>query len=227
MEDEKVKIYFKEKAKEFDQIYDEEGTFLKKISNKLFRKGMKERFNATIRQCMDLKNAKNAKTVLDIGCGAGRFAFPLEKEGFSVLGIDYSSEMIGMANGYLEHYKKEAKRKPAITFEVSNFMQNFDEKNKYDISIALGVFDYIRHPAPFIKKMSSVTKKGMIMSFPKKITPQAPIRKIWLMTRSCPVYFYTIKDIKRILAEAKISNYKIMSVSAGYQVLAEPSRRAG
>ncbi|SRR3989344_3136174 len=221
----KVQIYFEEKAKEFDDIYDNSGSLIKKISNNVFRKGMHERFEETIKQCIELKNKKNAKSVLDIGCGAGRFAFPLEKEGLSVLGIDYSLEMINMAKDYLERYKKEVNRKPEITFEVSDFMEDFGEKNKYDISIALGVFDYIKSPLAFIKKMNSITKKGMILSFPKKITPQAPIRKFWLFLRNCPVYFYTVKDIKNMLSEIGISNYKIKSVSAGYQVLAEPSNR--
>lgn len=223
-EDKKVKFYFEERAKEFDDIYDNSGDLIKKISNKLFRKGMKERFDETIKQCIELRDKTGAKSVLDIGCGAGRFAFHLGEKGFSVLGIDYSSEMINMANGYLAMYKKAAGKSPEIAFKVSDFMADFDEKSKYDISLALGVFDYVADPVPFIKKMSSVTKRGMIMSFPKKMTPQAPIRKFWLFFRKCPVYFYTENNLKSILSRAWISSYKLKSVSAGYQVLAEPHK---
>ncbi len=220
IQSEEVKIYFKNKAKEFDDIYENSGGLIKIISNKLFRTGMAERFDLTIKSCVDLKNKKKARDILDIGCGAGRFAFPLERAGLSVYGIDYSSEMIDLANLYLKRYKQKINRIPKIKFEVSDFIKDFDKKRHYDITLALGVFDYVKYPLFFIKKIKDITKKAIIMSFPKKITPQMPIRKLWLLLRHCPVYFYTLNEVKKILEQSKIKNYKIWEVSAGYQVLA-------
>jgi 2-polyprenyl-3-methyl-5-hydroxy-6-metoxy-1,4-benzoquinol methylase len=41
----------------------------------------------------------NKKAALDIGCGAGgRFVYELEKQGFSIQGIDISNEMITLAS---------------------------------------------------------------------------------------------------------------------------------
>jgi 2-polyprenyl-3-methyl-5-hydroxy-6-metoxy-1,4-benzoquinol methylase len=223
IQEDEVKSYFKVNAEEFDEIYENKGNFVKTISNKFFRGGMKERFDLTIDSCIELKNRKKSKTILDIGCGAGRFAYPLEKSGFEIFGIDYSSEMIELANSYLNNYKREMKKDPKIKFEVSDFMKDFSIKNSYDVSIALGVFDYIKTPSPFIKKMKSVTNELMILSFPKKLTPQMPMRKLWLLLKKCPVYFYTKKEVKQILEESEIYNYSIKEVQAGYQVTADIS----
>lgn len=223
IQNQKVKTYFEDKAKEFDDIYNDNGSLGKKLANKLFREGMRQRFNWTLKSCLELRNTKKAKTVLDIGCGAGRFAFPLEKMGFDFLGIDYSAEMIRMANVYLESYKKRMGSVPRIKFEAKNFMKDFDKNKKYDITIAMGVFDYVKHPADFIAKMKHITKDAMILSFPKRYTPQMPIRKMWLALRHCPVYFYTKNEVIKILKKAGVNKCAIGDVSAGYQVYAEIS----
>lgn len=224
IQDRKVMQYFIDNAREFDDIYDNEGTLVKKVANGLFRRGMHQRFFMTVQFCMSMKEKQEAKNVLDIGCGAGRFAFPLEKAGLSFFGMDYSSEMIAMANYYLERYRKKINRRPRIKFDVSDFMVDFDTSKKYDITLAIGVFDYVESPTPFIKKMANVTNKFMVLSFPKKMTPQMPIRKIWLMLKNCPVYFYTKREVETILKKAGINRYTIKSISAGYLVFADLSR---
>ena len=67
----------------------------------------------------------------------------------------------------------------------------FSPEEKFDVTLAIGVLDYLKTPLPFMKKMKDVTRGIMITSFPAKYTPQMPIRKIWLATKDCPVYFYT------------------------------------
>jgi 2-polyprenyl-3-methyl-5-hydroxy-6-metoxy-1,4-benzoquinol methylase len=216
IKDQKVKTYFKVKAKEFDDIYSDENSLLKKFTNSLFRKGMKQRFNQTINECV---LSGKGKSVLDIGCGAGRFAFPLDKKGLKVTGIDYSSEMIEMANLYLKRYEK-INGKSKIKFKVENFLDETSEKEKFDISIALGVFDYTKDPVPYLKKIKKITKEKAILSFPKKFTLQMPLRSFWLYLRNCPVYFYTRSSIERVLNQSGIKHYKIISVKAGFQVTA-------
>lgn len=51
--------------------------------------------------------------IFDLGCGTGRTTFPLKQQGFDVVGIDLSKEMIGFA-----------KRKyPSVDFRVMNACQ--------------------------------------------------------------------------------------------------------
>ncbi|TFE31630.1 class I SAM-dependent DNA methyltransferase [Cohnella luojiensis] len=47
------------------------------------------------RRCWD--NYGMPKTVVDLGCGTGNMAIPLARSGFSVFGIDISSEMLSVA----------------------------------------------------------------------------------------------------------------------------------
>ena len=63
---------------------------------------MRERFDLTL-QIM----RSGETSVLDIGCGAGRFTIPLAERGMKVVGIDYSSEMIRLANEYVRVHSEE------------------------------------------------------------------------------------------------------------------------
>ena len=99
-------------------------------------------------------------------------------------------------------------------------MKNYESKEIFDITIAIGVFDYIRDLIPFHEKMKALSKKKMIASYPAKNTFQMPLRKIWLWTKKCPVYFFTEKKIKSIYQALNITNYEVLKISAGYFVKA-------
>lgn len=212
-QDKEVKDYFERAAKDFDDIYDNTGGIVKKTANKLFRKGMKQRYDITIELC-----GRDKKTILDIGCGAGRFCIPLAEKGMDVTGIDYSQEMIKMAEELLKKYNEKKGRFLKIKYICGDFIK--DHFKPYDITLALGVFDYLNDPLLFLNKIKEVTKCDMIISFPKKMTFQMPIRKIWLKTKKCPVYFYTEKDIINLMNSAEIKDYRIIDVAAGYVVRA-------
>lgn len=215
-QDKEVQIYFEEKAKDFDDIYDNRGGIITKLANAIFRSGMKERFNVTMKIC-----GIGNKKVLDIGCGAGRFAIPLAQRGMAVTGVDYSEEMIRMAKTYLKNYESRINKKLAIDYVCTDFLTKFKSKQKFDITIAMGVFDYLKDPLTFLKKMKEITRGITISSFPKKYTPQMPIRKIWLLTKNCPVYFYTRNSLVKLYRSAGFKNFRIINVAAGYVVLSK------
>lgn len=216
--DEKIKNYFDRIAEEFDNIYDNEGNITTRITNKLFRKGMSERVTLTLEECGNIEN----KSVLDIGCGSGRISFKLAKKGAKVTGIDYSNSMIELAKKHQLQLKNND-----VEFKCCNFMDNFPENVSYDISIALGVFDYIEDPVPFLSKVNKITKNKIIASYPAKFAIQSPLRKIWLMKRKCPVFFYTKNSLNKIYSRAGIKKLKIITVpkgiltASGYLVISE------
>lgn len=213
MESEEVKKHWelRNTAEEFDSIYDDKGGIITRAANRIFRKGMKQRFNLVLRLC-----GSKGRTLLDIGCGAGRFCIPLGERGVIVNGIDYSNEMIKIAKKYLDNYCKRTGKKLNVTYECSDFIRDFAPKNKFDMVIAIGVMDYIKEPLKFMKKMKSCAKEKALVSFPAKFTPQMPIRKIWLMTKKCPVYFYTKNQVKKLCFDAGITKYRIIDIDAGY-----------
>jgi 2-polyprenyl-3-methyl-5-hydroxy-6-metoxy-1,4-benzoquinol methylase len=213
-----VKNYFEDTAKDFDEIYDwisgNQENGLKRIINNIFRKGMKERFILTLQEC------EPDKTTLDIGCGSGRITLYYAAKGAKVIGIDYSSKMIDLANEYLRKYRKIMHNRLNISYLCYDFLEDFNSKEKFDVTLALGVFDYIKDPIPFLKKMKILTKEKMIASYPAKLTFQMPIRKIWLATKRCPVYFYTEKMIDSMYKSIGINHMEIIKISAGYFVKA-------
>ena len=214
----KVKQYFEVGAKDFDDIYNwmsgTQDKSLKRLINKLFRKGMVERFKLALEEC------ESNKTILDVGCGSGRISIALAELGARITGIDYSLQMIELAKEYLKKYEIENNTKLNIKFIYSNFIQNYNNAEKFDVSLALGVTDYIQNPIPLLLKMKDLSKEKLIVSYPAKFTFQMPLRKIWLWTKKCPVYFYTKKRIKAIYNSINLTYYEIIEVAAGYFVKA-------
>lgn len=196
--------YFDRIAKDFDNIYSNRGNLVGKFINKAFRQGMYERAVITVQECGNVGN----KSILDIGCGSGRIALPLAKKGAKVTGIDYSPRMIEMANAYL----KELNATVNAEFLCTDFMEDFPDNQSFDITLALGVLDYIKSPLPFLNKMKSLTEEKMVVSYPAMLTLQMPIRKVWLWTRGCPVYFYSKKRLTKIYKRLGINSYQIISM---------------
>ena len=219
MEQNKVKSYFEDIAQEFDNIYDNEGTAITKITNKLFRKSLYERMPISLEECGDIKN----KTIIDIGCGSGRLCYILAKENaLKVTGVDYSQQMIDIAKDFVS--KKGFQEK--VELKCIDFFTKFETDNLFDISIALGVFDYIQNPKKFLLKMKSVTQEKIIASYPAKYAFQAPIRRVWLYSRKCPVFFYTESQLQNLYEELGLKEIKIIKtplnslIPTGYVVSA-------
>lgn len=70
------------------------------------------------------KLIKDAKTILDVGCGTGRLSIPLSTEGFDVVGIDVSMEMLAIA-------KKKAGDRKNPRFEIAD-LRTYVPKEKFD-----------------------------------------------------------------------------------------------
>ena len=217
----KVRSYFELRGKNYDEIYDwiEDNNYnkvLKKILNKFFRKGMIERFKLVLKEC------NFNKKILDIGCGSGHMSLNLAEKGSDITGIDYSKHMLHLAKDYLRIYKEKRKKNTElkIKYIYCDFMENYNVKEQFDITLALGLFDYIKNPLPFLKKMKGLTKEKMIISYPSKYSIQVPIRKLWLLTKKCPVYFYTKKKILSMFHSIYIKDFKIMKIPAGFFVVA-------
>lgn len=201
-----TKDYWDSVAEDFDTYYQGEKDALRRAIDKIFRKGMTERFTLTLDECKNVKG----KRILDIGCGSGRVAVELARRGAYVTGIDLSMNMIGMAKSMAEKYDVADR----CTFIADDFAGHmFGEK--FDISIALGFFDYTKDASRYLRKMRSLTTEKCVMSFPSKFAFQVPLRLLWLKSRNCPVYFYTKNEIKRLLS-ALFPRFKIKNISALY-----------
>jgi len=79
-------------------------------------------------------------TIIDVGCGTGRFVFQVAKHFNSVVGIDLSSRNIKLANTILSQSKQTN-----ISFvhgDAENLMKHFDKKFDYS------TISYVIHEMP-------------------------------------------------------------------------------
>lgn len=99
--------------------------------------------------------AKNgAKTVLDMGCGTCGPMIKLLKQGFDIKGFDFSEEMVQAGK---EELKKEG-FDPERVFCAD--VEGFDIAEKFDASIALGVFPHVLDEKKSLLGMKSVLNKN-------------------------------------------------------------------
>lgn len=108
-------IEFNYYAEYYDLIY-EDKDYKKEVS-----------FVHDIIQCHN----PNAKSILDLGCGTGRHANLLEKNGYTIIGLDKSDRMISMANSTIHNNPNKK-----LTF-IKGDVCTYDLFNEFDVITAL------------------------------------------------------------------------------------------
>ena len=145
----RVKEFFEKRVEKFDSIYAPEKKLIWKILDFLFRRSMQKRFELTLQE---LKDAK-AKKILDIGCGSGRYSIALAQNKIYVSGIDFANKMIEQAR----IYAKVKGLENFCNFVVGDFL-DYQFTDKFDISIAIGFFDYVKKPIKYLQKIDCKMK---------------------------------------------------------------------
>jgi len=203
-----IKNRFEKDAVAFDAIYSKENGEFHTWFNKTFRKPVFERFDVAFRTLSDL----NGKTILDIGCGSGIYSINFALRGAAkVVGVDFSHAMLNIA----KNRAKEQQVESICDFQLNDFNKiTFNEK--FDYSIAMGVFDYLQDPISFLRKMKSVTKNTIIGSFPGYSLIRGPLRKLrYALTSKGSVHYYSRADMERIIHEVKFQHSEIIPVKTG------------
>ena len=185
----KVQEYFERIPLAFDRIYRQNRGPLGNTIERWRRRSMFERFRMTFEFCGDVRG----KRILDIGCGSGRYTIELARRGANVIGVDFSRPMIELAT----RLAQEAGVTARCRFFVGDILQ-LPLEGCFEVSLAIGVFDYVRNPQPIIARMRQLTGRQMIASFPVRGHPLTAIRKLRLWLAGCPVYFYTREDVQRL-----------------------------
>lgn len=196
--------YFHRKIQDFDDIYRDDKPGLISFLNRTIRASVRLRFDLAFKMIGDI----SGKSVLDIGCGSGRYMFESIRRGAAkAVGLDAAAGALAMAGkmasdfGVADH----------VEFIETDFM-DFDTDKKFDIVFAVGYFDYIFDPVTHLKKMSGLSNGILYASFPKLWSPLSAIRKIRLALNRCPVRYYSKGRIRKIMREADITNYEIRTI---------------
>jgi SAM-dependent methyltransferase len=152
------------------------------------------------------------KSVLDIGCGSGRYMFRAAQNNAEyIAGID-------AAPGALEEARKIAADlgiKKKMEFIEGDFLDCVPDR-KFDVIFAVGYFDYIFNPVDHLKQMVELSNGAIYASFPKRWNILTITRKIRLALNRCPVSFYSKKNIIETLKAAGIENHELKSIFRDY-----------
>jgi 2-polyprenyl-3-methyl-5-hydroxy-6-metoxy-1,4-benzoquinol methylase len=196
--------YWNNEADAFQRIYTHRKSKMSNILDSVFRKDMYERFVFTIKHCEPVKD----RTFLDVGCGNGLYTFELaRKRARRILGLDISEVMIGLC--------KEASETQNLN-DRCEFIQTdlleYKSNEKFDVSFGIGLFDYIRDPAPVLKRMREMSTDKVILAFPRYWTWRAPVRKVRLNARGCDVFFYTKSRLNELMRDAGYKRHEVHKV---------------
>jgi ubiquinone/menaquinone biosynthesis C-methylase UbiE len=191
----RVKHHFDRQYRQFDSFYREKKGICSKIIDRIFRRSMQLRFEKVLEEVRPYENA----TVLDVGCGTGRYAIALAVKGIrKALGIDFAQNMIDEANRLARQLKVDH-----ICFFVKGDFKQMNMDETFDHVFAMGVFDYIADPVPFIKKMVQCAKKRVMVSLPTSGGIIQKLRKFkFEKIKKCPVFFYSEEDVRQIAHQA-------------------------
>jgi 2-polyprenyl-6-hydroxyphenyl methylase/3-demethylubiquinone-9 3-methyltransferase len=101
----------------------------------------------------------DAKTALDIGCGAGLLAEPLARLGATVSGIDASPELIATAQAHA------VSAGLAIDYEAGDISQ---VRGQFDLITCMEVIEHVADPASFLRSLAERLASGglLILSTP-------------------------------------------------------------
>ena len=159
-------------------------------------KAMYVRMNAALEL---LKPHLSGKTVLDVGCASGRFAFQLLNAGASkVYGVDISPDAVQMA----DDQRKQAGLGDRLEFSVADVVHPSDPLPKSDLVTALGVIEYFdaRDMSAFLGNLRT---EFFFLDFPdlrrRKQFPTWQLRQVYMRVHRLPgVYLYRLEDFAEL-----------------------------
>lgn len=212
--EQRVKSHFHQDARRFDAIYEEQKGPVSRFIDNVWRGVVRRRFELTLRSLEPLEG----KTVLDVGCGSGRYCIAFAARGASrVVGVDFAPAMIEIANDL----SARAGVADRCEYRVGGFPEAVPD-GPFDYSTALGFFDYVPDPGAMVKAMRERTRSTMIMSFPKSTEWRVPLRRLRFRVAGCPLFLYSERRTRDILAEAGIDRFDWIPLDRDYIVVARP-----
>jgi ubiquinone/menaquinone biosynthesis C-methylase UbiE len=214
---ERTRVYFESTALSFDSLYKEEDRFWYYV-NHVFRPALYERVRLTVDEMIELRDF----TVLDVGCGSGRNSVKFLKAGARhVVGIDFAESMLGLA----KQYSAVTGFASQCDFVLGDAL-TYPFPQKFDVVVALGVFDYLREPAEMLRRMAGLASHKVIAGFPAYTLIRGTQRKVRYWLKGCPVYFQSQKQLRAICHEVGLDDYRLVPCGgAGYLLVARVGSR--
>jgi SAM-dependent methyltransferase len=176
-------------AVEFDKLYARSWEHRIPYFGRVLREGLERRENGALAYAGDLKG----RTVLDLGCGVGRFALRAASLGATVHGYDLSASAIDIARAKAA----EAGLSERCRFEAADLARV--EFPAADVWFDLGCFQYIADVRPILERLTHVPRffSELPQSGHWQNLPRLLYRRL---LKGNPYYTYTEADIHRAFA---------------------------
>lgn len=210
--EQRVRSHFHADARRFDAIYEDDKSAITRWVDGVWRGVVRRRFDLTL----DLLEPLAGKSVLDVGCGSGRYCIAYALRGAArVVGVDFAAAMIELALEHSGRYGVDDR----CEFRAGLFPDAVPD-GSFDASSAMGFFDYVEDPAPIIARMREMTRSTMIMSFPKRREWRVPIRRLRFLLSGCPLFLYSEANVREILSDAGVNEFEWIELDRDYVVSA-------
>ncbi|HYL37232.1 MAG TPA: class I SAM-dependent methyltransferase [Bryobacteraceae bacterium] len=208
-------------AWEFDSIYSgADKNAFRRALDRFFRQDVYQRFKWVMEKCGDVEG----QSICDVGCGSGRFVAEFLRRGAGhVTGVDIAPTMLALARNLVEQ-DGSADR---CEF-VLNDVLHWNAARRFDITVAIGFWDYIGAPLERLRVIRRLTGGTFLSAWPRFWTWRALLRKIRLQCfQGCPVYFYRRSEVLRVLEAAGFEVARCDSVGKLFCVEAHPKSDPG
>jgi SAM-dependent methyltransferase len=206
---ERVRSRFEDKARQFDDLYEDERWLVRTLRPGLFRRR---------KLAVDSVAAYANPRVLDVGCGSGRIGeFVLEAGASHYVGVDFSEPMIDLARARLQRFA------PQTELVVDDFL-TAPVEGPFEVILAVGLFDYLPEPHCFSRRMFELCAPGgcVVGSFPTWSLLKGPVRKVryeWI--GNCPIFDYSRRELELMFGASGFERVEIASPGhSGYLVRA-------
>jgi SAM-dependent methyltransferase len=195
----RVRNRFRDKAQQFDDLYEDE-----RLLVRLLRPGLFRRRQLAVETVASYESPR----VLDVGCGSGRIGeFVLEAGASHYVGVDFSEPMIELARTRLERFGER------IELITDDFLTAPIE-GRFDVVLALGLFDYLPDPGRFSQRMLELCAAGgsIVGSFPAWSPIKGPVRKVryeWI--GDCPIFNYSADQLQAMFSRADFASVELLT----------------
>ena len=160
--------------------------------DRLFRKDMYDRFVFTLARCEPIRG----RTFWTLVVARASISVELARRGAAhVIGLDIAPRMLELSR----RAASEANVADRCTFLHTDLLA-YGTDAQVDVTIAIGLFDYLADPLPVLRRMQEVSRDRAIISFPRVWTWRAPVRRMRLGAKGLDVYFYRRSRLNQLLA---------------------------
>ncbi len=123
------------------KIYDKNYYLNVCLGSDLYKKTQGKQLNKKWKEILDLIEINKGMKILDLGCGRGDVSFYLASKGATVIGVDYSSDAIELAENALKSMPNKIKN--SVKFYKQDAKELSFDDNYFDAIISFDVFEHL------------------------------------------------------------------------------------